>query len=234
MIIGHVFAALLVFGGTATARARNAGSFLDWMETMQGLVTSFRDGHTGIAITVLPTSLRWPGFLIDGQGGHWVVRRPSTAPTAADTEPPEGAELVGCDGQPAERFLEQQLDQKTVDWSKAPLPICSHAWRSGAALESELLAKQPLLRSGQNEVYGESVGPFDLPVGTRLVPHSRLDHPAAAQLTRRSCAGHRVAWSDGRRPGAAQVDCRARAKLTGDDIAGTLIRPRRPRPCAQP
>jgi hypothetical protein len=173
MIIGHVFAALLIVGGTATTpapdssaspwteltardvaafcsdirgvhpgmvdplsptfasqvdracrsateRARNAGSFLDWMETMQGLVTSFRDGHTGIAITVLPTSLRWPGFLIDGQGGRWIVRRPSTVRVASGAEPPEGAELVGCDGQAAEPFLEQQLDQKTVDWSKAP------------------------------------------------------------------------------------------------------------------
>jgi hypothetical protein len=103
----------------AAERSRNAGSFLDWMETMQGLVTSFRDGHTGIAFTVLPAQLRWPGFLIDGQGGRWVVRRPPNAP-AADTTPAEGAELVECDGRPADRFLEQQLDRKTVDWSKAP------------------------------------------------------------------------------------------------------------------
>src|SRR3712207_6023449 len=61
----------------AAERARSARSFLDWMETMQALVTSFRDGHTGIAFTVLPTQLRWPGFLIDGQGGRWVVRRPA-------------------------------------------------------------------------------------------------------------------------------------------------------------
>jgi hypothetical protein len=103
----------------AAERSRRAGSFLDWMEIMQSLVTSFRDGHTGITFTVLPTQLRWPGFLIDGQGGRWVVRRPPTSPVA-DSGPPEGAELVGCDGQPAERFLERQLDQKTVDWSKEP------------------------------------------------------------------------------------------------------------------
>ena len=169
MIIGHAFAALLIFGTTAAApdststawaslaaadvaafcgdirgvhpgmvdplsprfasqvdeacqvaggRARSVGSFLDWMELMQSLVTSFRDGHTGITFTVLPTQLRWPGFLIDGQGGRWVVRRPAITPT--DSGPPEGAELVGCDGLPAERFLEQQVDRKTVDWSKEP------------------------------------------------------------------------------------------------------------------
>jgi hypothetical protein len=103
----------------AAERSRNAASFLDWMEIMQALVTSFRDGHTGITFTVVPTQLRWPGFLIDGQGGRWVVRRPPGA-SATDSQPPEGAELVGCDGQPAERFLEQHLDQKTVDWSKEP------------------------------------------------------------------------------------------------------------------
>ena len=103
----------------AAERSRNAGSFLDWMEIMQALVTSFRDGHTGIAFTVLPTQLRWPGFLIDGQGGRWVVRRPAND-SATGSRPPEGAELVACDGQPAARFLERRLDQKTVDWSKEP------------------------------------------------------------------------------------------------------------------
>ena len=103
----------------AAEKARNAASFLDWREIMQALVTSFRDGHTGIRFTVEPTQLRWPGFLIDGQGGRWVVRRPSTTP-ATDSGPPEGAEFVGCDGQTAANFLEKQLDQKTVDWSKEP------------------------------------------------------------------------------------------------------------------
>jgi hypothetical protein len=102
----------------AAERARTASSFLDWMELMQALVTSFRDGHTGIAFSVLPTQLRWPGFLIDGQGGRWVVRHPSHG--ATDSIPPDGAQLVGCDGQEAAQFLERQLDQKTVDWSKEP------------------------------------------------------------------------------------------------------------------
>jgi hypothetical protein len=86
---------------------------------MQSLVTSFRDGHTGIAFSVLPSQMRWPGFLIDGQGGRWVVRRPSGG-VAINGNPPEGAELVSCDGHPAENFLEQELDEKTVDWSKEP------------------------------------------------------------------------------------------------------------------
>jgi hypothetical protein len=46
----------------AADKSRNAASFLDWMEIMQSLVTSFRDGHTGITFTVVPTELRWPAF----------------------------------------------------------------------------------------------------------------------------------------------------------------------------
>jgi hypothetical protein len=103
----------------ASEKSRTVASFLDWMEVMQSLVTSFRDGHTGIRFTVVPAQLRWPGFLIDGQGGQWVVRRPSGIP-ATNSNPPEGAELVACDGRPAAEFLEQQLDRKTVDWSKEP------------------------------------------------------------------------------------------------------------------
>jgi hypothetical protein len=103
----------------ASEKSRTAASFLDWMEVMQSLVTSFRDGHTGIRFTVVPAQLRWPGFLIDGQGGRWVVRRPSGIP-ATNSNPPEGAELIACDGRPAPEFLEQQLDRKTVDWSKEP------------------------------------------------------------------------------------------------------------------
>lgn len=105
--------------GLAAQRSRNATSFLDWMEIMQALVTSFRDGHTGITFTVVPTQMRWPGFLIDGRGSRWVVRRPSIR-VATDSGPPEGAELVSCDGVPAAKFLEQRLDEKTVDWSKEP------------------------------------------------------------------------------------------------------------------
>lgn len=104
---------------SAAAKSRNAASFLDWREIMQALALSFRDGHTGIAFTALPAQMRWPGFLIDGQGGRWVVRRPSNTP-AGTSNPPEGAELVSCDGEPAEKFLEKQLDEKSVDWSKEP------------------------------------------------------------------------------------------------------------------
>lgn len=104
----------------AASRAQSAASYLDWRETMEALVASFRDGHTNIRFAVEPSQVRWPGFLIDGQGGHWVVRRPAVDPVAPADSPPEGAMFLGCDGQSAEAFLKGRVDNKTVDWSKLP------------------------------------------------------------------------------------------------------------------
>lgn len=104
----------------AAAKAAKAGSYFDWRDIMQALVTSFRDGHTWISFKLTPLVSRWPGFLIDGQGGHWVVRRPNYPDVAPAGNPPEGATFLGCDGQSAEAFLKDQLDNKTVDWSKLP------------------------------------------------------------------------------------------------------------------
>lgn len=109
--------------GIATIRARAATSYLDWRETLQALVTSFRDGHTNILFAVEPAKVRWPGFLIDGRNDHWVVRHVAlpTAPILApQNDPLEGANFLGCDGQSADKFLKTQLDNKSVDWSKLP------------------------------------------------------------------------------------------------------------------
>ncbi len=105
---------------TAAKRARGAKSYIDWRETMEALVTSFRDGHTWISFPLTNVIYRWPGFLIDGQAGHWVVRRPPIDAVAPADQPPEGATLLGCDGQSTEAFLKEQLDNKKVDWSKLP------------------------------------------------------------------------------------------------------------------
>src|SRR3954447_10851131 len=82
--------------GTAATKAQSAKSYFDWRDTMQALVTSFRDGHTWISFGLTPVQSRWPGFLIDGQGGHWVVRRPAFADVAPANRPPEGATFLGC------------------------------------------------------------------------------------------------------------------------------------------
>lgn len=111
----------------ALAHARAARSFLDWRDATSGFMLSFRDGHTIFRPTVAPSRLRWPGFLIDGQGGRYVVRAAAGRPLDA-TMPPAGARLVSCDGVPVDLALEKRLDRREADWSKAPERI-RQAWR---------------------------------------------------------------------------------------------------------
>lgn len=104
---------------TAKARAETAKSYADWLAATQGYMVSFRDGHTIFRPNLNPVRARWPGFLIDGQGGGWVVRRPlGFAPNG--TGPEEGARIVACDGKPIADVLESRLDGVVADWSKEP------------------------------------------------------------------------------------------------------------------
>ena len=104
----------------ALETAGDATSYFAWRDTMGELVGGFRDGHTTIRYLLTPTSYRWPGFLIYGQGGRWVVRRPDLPRVAPADDPPEGAVFLGCDGQSADAYLERQLDPARADWTKAP------------------------------------------------------------------------------------------------------------------
>jgi hypothetical protein len=59
---------------TAKDRAQAATSYADWLAATQGFMLSFRDGHTIFRPNQSPARVRWPGFLIDGRAGGWVVR----------------------------------------------------------------------------------------------------------------------------------------------------------------
>lgn len=121
---------------TALEEAGTASSYFDWRDTMGELVGGFRDGHTTIRYVLTPTRYRWPGFLIYGQDGGWVVRRPDLPRVASVGDPPEGAEFLGCDGQSADAFLKGQLDPARADWSKAPERI-RLAYRAFLALPND-------------------------------------------------------------------------------------------------
>ncbi len=104
---------------TAKVRAEAATSYADWLAATRGFMLSFRDGHTIFRPNLSPARVRWPGFLIDGRAGGWVVRRPAGF---ADTRagPAEGARLVACDGVPIADLLKKRLDGIEADWSKEP------------------------------------------------------------------------------------------------------------------
>ena len=68
---------------SARARADVSRSYLDWQAATVGFMLSFRDGHTIHRLNQTPTRVRWPGFLIDSQGGTYVVRRTNGVPSHA-------------------------------------------------------------------------------------------------------------------------------------------------------
>lgn len=103
----------------ARITARGATSWQDWRSATLGFIASFRDGHTIYRPVLAPVAVRWPGFLVDGQNGGWVVRYPDGLPRG-DGTPPPGARLVSCDGVEAGTWLERRLDRLEADWSKEP------------------------------------------------------------------------------------------------------------------
>ena len=136
---------------TAVEQAEDADSYYDWRDTMAELVGGFRDGHTNISFVLTPLTRRWPGFLIYGQGGRWVVRRPDHSNVAAPGDPPEGAVLLGCDGQEAEEFLRERLDPALADWTKLPERI-RLAYRAFVAMPD---GGPPPVRTCRFELDGE-------------------------------------------------------------------------------
>ena len=107
----------------ARRRADTAAGFLDWRDAVNGFVLAFRDGHTFVRFNALPARALWPGFLIDSRG----VDRVATA-AEADSDVANGDVLLACDGKPIETLLEENLDGREADWSKAPERI-RQAWR---------------------------------------------------------------------------------------------------------
>ncbi len=104
---------------TAHARADRAKSYADWLAATQGFILSFRDGHTIFKPNLSPARVRWPGFLIDGRGTGWFVRRPAGF-TRQGSDPEDGARIMACDGVPIADLLKDRLDGIVADWSKEP------------------------------------------------------------------------------------------------------------------
>lgn len=103
----------------AQVEANEAKTYLDWRSATVGFMQSFRDGHAIYRVNAAPSVVRWPGFLIDVQGGHYVVRTP-TGLTHVDQSVPAGTRILSCDGQEIGALLEERLDGREADWSKPP------------------------------------------------------------------------------------------------------------------
>ena len=119
----------------ARKRAESAQSFSDWRAVTTSFMLSFRDGHTIFRPTVIPSRVRWPGFLIDSRGGHYYLRKSVAGEYGS-------MRLVSCDGVLIEDLLRDRLDLLEADWSKLPERI-RQAWR--LFVDYQLEGKPPIL-----------------------------------------------------------------------------------------
>ena len=78
---------------------------------MQGYIGGFRDTHLVLWPSRkemgIPTR-SWPGFTTRWLGGRYVV---APGAPAGDATPPAGAQLISCDGKPAELIAKERLDR---------------------------------------------------------------------------------------------------------------------------
>lgn len=68
---------------------------------MTALANDFRDGHIWSNAILSPSRRRWAGVIMARRGGKWVVGAEDSAAPGVRLK---GAELVDCDGIPADRF----------------------------------------------------------------------------------------------------------------------------------
>lgn len=78
----------------ALKRADGATSYSDYVRALRLYTNGFRDGHIGLRLTMEPTRLLWPGFVVR-HAEDGTVR---VASARADAGVPHGAVLTSCDG----------------------------------------------------------------------------------------------------------------------------------------
>ncbi|MEQ7874303.1 S41 family peptidase [Sphingomonas sp. ASV193] len=116
--------ALATAHALAAARARSVHDYDAYTATLAAFADALGDKHLWSRPTYVLERPSWPGFLTSKRGSHWIVTE------RADGEDPslKGAELLSCDGIPAERMAERSLGQFRVDWSVGAQQIQAAPW----------------------------------------------------------------------------------------------------------
>ncbi len=197
---------------TARARAAQASDFQAWREAVTGFILAFRDGHTFIRLEVQPTRARWPGFLIDGRGGGWVATA-VTGEVARASGLQGGDRLMSCDGVPIARLLEERLDGRVADWSKAPERI-RQAWRLFVDYRLEGPAPLASCTFARGPATGGSR--IDVKLGWLTVPNAELTPRTLALLRTPPTRPIRLDW-------AADGGAIVRVGSVGDEGALTKL-----------
>lgn len=108
----------------AAQRAVSVVDYAGYSATLAGFADALGDKHIWSRPTYVLDRPAWAGVLTSKRGNRWIVTdQVEDAPTAL-----KGAELVGCDGMPAEAMAKRSLGQFRVDWSIGAQQIQASPW----------------------------------------------------------------------------------------------------------
>jgi hypothetical protein len=133
--------------------ARRARSFGGYASALRRYAAGFRDGHLSVRFELVPTSVRWPGFLVALRQGRLVVAIVDGADTESGGLPPLNSSLLECDGRSAWQLFEQEV------WPFA----------GGADIEASRVRLAPLLLQDRGQLGGKRVERCRFQVGDEVL-----------------------------------------------------------------
>ena len=107
----------------ATAQAKAARTYSDYVRALRLYTNGFEDGHLVIDPLIAPRSENWPGFIISG-GSDGTPRIISAEP---DSGVKVGDRIESCDGRPFDALMKARTDP--YFWNRA-IPHARFNWVS--------------------------------------------------------------------------------------------------------
>ena len=97
----------------ARVRAREVASYEGWLATLRAFAVAFGDPHISLQTRLTTSTVGWPGFVVARRGDSTIV---ASRDSSDQDLPPLGAELVSCDGVPADQFGRTRLGVFRGTW----------------------------------------------------------------------------------------------------------------------
>jgi hypothetical protein len=101
----------------ARGRARDVASYEGWLATLRAFAVAFGDPHISLGTRLTLGTVRWPGFVVARFADSTLVE--FSVDTSNATLPAPGAQLLSCDGVPADEYARRRLGVFRGTWDVA-------------------------------------------------------------------------------------------------------------------
>ena len=101
----------------AQERAREVASYEGWLATLRAFAVAFGDPHISLGTRLSLGTVRWPGFIVARFADSTLVE--FSVDTSNATLPAPGAQLLSCDGVPADEYARRRLGVFRGTWDVA-------------------------------------------------------------------------------------------------------------------